>query len=392
MGFIELNRGWTSRYNEIPKEVFVRPDIYETELARIFRGPEWHPVAHTSEVPNIGDFKTCKVGDVPLLVIRGDDNVVRVFYNACSHRASQVEVKPAGNRTEFECPYHRWLFNSKGELIGCPNSREFSPGFERKNYPLGQPRQESVSGLIFVTLSDAAGSLDDFLEEAKQALLDVMAGDGRLRLIGYQRVRYLTNWKSYGDNDGYHPPLLHKAFTMLNWQGGKGEQRATRNRGHVMIETDLVVPQPTPMIRDHSVIHFRDEGRPKRARVVGLFPTLVASNYMNVMSIRFANPISVDAVEVNYAYFAHEDDSDEMVTHRIRQASNALGPSGLISMEDASIFHRVHVGNHTPGYAVFQKGVADTHRLGFEFRQNDESGNIPHWEYYRQTMGFAREA
>src|SRR3546814_16205270 len=75
-----------------------------------------------------------------------------------------------------------------------------------------------------------------------------------------------------------------------------------------------------------------------------------------------------------------------MVLHRIRQSSNAIGPSGLISMEDASVFHRVQIGNRTPGKAIFQKGVTDPSRLGFELRQNDESGNLPHWEYYSAAM------
>src|SRR3546814_8153866 len=76
---------------------------------------------------------------------------------------------------------------------------------------------------------------------------------------------------------------------------------------------------------------------------------LVASNYLNVISIRFATPVAIDEVEVTYAYFAHQDDDDAMVLHRIRQSSNAIGPSGLISMEDASVFHRVQIGHRTPG-------------------------------------------
>src|SRR3546814_17375748 len=101
---------------------------------------------------------------------------------------------------------------------------------------------------------------------------------------------------------------------------------------------------------------------------------LVASNYLNVISIRFATPVAIDEVEVTYAYFAHQDDDDAMVLHRIRQSSNAIGPSGLTSMEDASVFHRVQIGNRTPGKPIFQKGVTAPSRLGFEFRQNDESG------------------
>lgn len=61
-------------------------------------------------------------------------------------------------------------------------------------------------------------------------------------------------------------------------------------------------------------------------------------------------------------------------------------------MEDASIFHRVHIGNRTPGTVAFQKGVKDFETMGYDFQQNDETCNLPRWEHYRSLMGFARAA
>ncbi len=48
-------------------------------------------------------------------------------------------------------------------------------------------------------------------------------------------------------------------------------------------------------------------------------------------------------------------------------------------------------GNRTPGNAVFQKGVKQEQGMWFDFKQNDEAGNLPKWEYYRRVMGFVRE-
>lgn len=45
---------WPNRLSEIPKEVFHRADVYKAELERIFRGDEWHPLAHMAEIPNRG--------------------------------------------------------------------------------------------------------------------------------------------------------------------------------------------------------------------------------------------------------------------------------------------------------------------------------------------------
>ena len=52
---------WPAEFNVLPKEVFHRRDVYEAELARIFYGAEWHPLAHISEIPNKGDLKTLQI-------------------------------------------------------------------------------------------------------------------------------------------------------------------------------------------------------------------------------------------------------------------------------------------------------------------------------------------
>src|SRR3546814_6413586 len=93
---------WPANFNEIPKEIFVRQDLYQAEIDRIFRGAEWHPVAHESEVPHPGDFKTCNLADVHLLIIRGDDGRVRAFFNACSHRSTQIEVRSEEHTSELQ--------------------------------------------------------------------------------------------------------------------------------------------------------------------------------------------------------------------------------------------------------------------------------------------------
>jgi hypothetical protein len=144
------------------------------------------------------------------------------------------------------------------------------------------------------------------------------------------------------------------------------------------------------VLKDKSLIEFKGQDPAVGSRIVSLFPTFVSTKHLDVINLRFATPIDAATVEVHYAYFAHQDDDEDMVRHRLRQSSNLLGPCGLISMEDASIFHRIHIGNHTPGSAIFQKGVHDPLKLESEFLQNDESGNLPRWEYYRSVMGFER--
>ena len=383
---------WPAKVNEIPKQVFEDPNIWQLELERIYYGEHWHPLVHDAEVPNVGDYKAAFIGEMPVFAIRGDDGQVRIFHNACSHRGSTLLTNTAGNRMELECPYHRWLFSNSGDLVGCPNSKDFSPSFSKDKFGLMQVRSESHCGLHWGTVNPNTPPLAKFLGEGfLEPLSRVLGGDGRLKLLGYQKVYYDCDWKAYCDNDGYHAPLLHVAFKLLNWQGGKGTQTPTEN-GHIIFESELTLPDHIDALKDDSIVEFKGTHTSKGSIVLSSFPVTVFTKHMDMLNIRYAFPKGSKGIEVHYAYFAHEDDDDEMVRHRLRQSCNLLGPSGLISLEDAAIFTRIDLGNRSPGNAIFQKGVKDEYELSFDLAQNDESGNLPRWDYYRRVMGFRRAA
>ena len=381
---------WPLDIGDVPKEVFIRPDIFELELDTIFYGPYWHPVAHAAEIPNKGDFKTFDLGRVPLLIARGEDDKVRVFINSCTHRGNQVETSPCGNRKHFECPYHRWMFGNDGQLKSCPGSDDFSPKFSMDKYGLKELRTAEVFGMVLATMSEDAPEIESYLGRAKATLEKQLGHEGGLKFLGYQKVKYASNWKAYTDNDGYHAPLLHTGFRLLGWQGGGGQQFAGEN-GHAGVESQLRPGKSAGILNDPSLIDFKDGEWDAGSFVVGLFPFTIIVKHLDVISIRFAIARSVDSTEVHYAYFARANDDEEMVSQRVRQASNLLGPCGMISMEDAAIFHRVQIGSHSPGVASFQKGIKDLRSFEFDFGQNDEVVNIPRWEFYRTAMGFRKE-
>jgi len=382
---------WPSDNNDVPKEVFVRPDIFERELEVFFYGPYWHPVAHAAEIPNPGDFKTFDLGRVPLLIARGDDGNIRVFINACSHRGNQVVADPCGNKKGFECPYHRWSFANDGRLMNCPGSDDFSPKFSKEKYGLKELKTEELFGLIMVTLSADPPEFKSYIGRAAETIQKQIGYEQGLKLLGYQKVRYATNWKAYVDNDGYHAPLLHTGFRLLGWQSGGGKTFITENKLHGGSESQLKPGKSLGILNDPSLIEFKEAAWDSGSFVVGLWPFVIIVKHLDVISIRFAIARSPDCTEVHYAYFAKADDDEEMATHRVRQASNLLGPCGMISMEDAAIFQRVQIGSHSPGVVTFQKGVNDLHSFDFEFKQNDETVNLVRWEYYRQVMGFRKE-
>jgi len=369
---------------DLPKEIFSDPAIYEEELQRIFYGEFWHPVAHRAELSTPHAFKRAWLGETPLIVKRDGEDNIRVFVNSCAHRGALLEMREFGEATEFECPYHRWLFDEQGNFCGAPGSKEFRPDFCKKDYALRSLRVEEHCGLIFVTMSPDTRSLKEFLGPAAQMLTDAMLDDGKLELLGYQRVIYQANWKIYIDNDPYHAPLLHTAFHLLGWQGSAGELVISEPEGHMGIKYQISDYEDNGFLNDASVVQFR--GTDDRARVLGLRPVTGITKHIDTVNVRFARPLGPDRTEVHYAFFGHESDSAEYREHRIRQASNLLGPSGFISIEDAAIYNRVHATSRDGGFQHFVKGVGKERDA---WTQNDEVGNTVWWEHYRELMGFA---
>src|SRR5438093_5846783 len=110
---VETRVGAQSRFDALVKEdavhrtLYTDPDIFIEEMRRIF-GRTWVFVAHESEVPNPGDFKTDTMAGQPIIVSRHTDGRVYVLFNRCMHRGATVCELPSGNSSHFRCPYHAW--------------------------------------------------------------------------------------------------------------------------------------------------------------------------------------------------------------------------------------------------------------------------------------------
>jgi anthranilate 1,2-dioxygenase large subunit len=364
--------------------------IYREELARIFYGPYWHPVAHRAELTSLNSFKTTWLGELPLLVTRGADDRVRAFVNTCTHRGTMLEQQQCGVAEKFECPYHRWLFSNVGSFLGAPGREDFRADFDEKDRALCELRVADLGGLIFVTRSASTPALETFLGDCAQHLRDCMMDDGRLTLLGYQKVIYRANWKIYFDNDLYHVPLLHKGFMrMVSWRGGSADDgqgppivKVAQPVGHFSLAYQAAPYEDNGYLDDPTVADFK--GSDARARLVNLRPVTIVSRHLDTINVRFARPLAVDRTEVHYAFFGHESDSEELARHRVRQASNILGPSGFVSIEDAAVFHRQQ---RTVADGLPSSFVRGTDRGPEEASMRDEIANVTGWAHYREVMG-----
>ena len=114
----------------VNRRAFTDPECLSEERACLF-GRCWIYVGHESEVPHAGDYRARTVAGRPMVLVRGDDKVIRVLLNTCTHRGAQVCRQKSGTARTFQCPYHAWTFNSRGQLVGVPADESYSEAFDK---------------------------------------------------------------------------------------------------------------------------------------------------------------------------------------------------------------------------------------------------------------------
>lgn len=186
-------------------------DLYQQEQERVF-GRAWLVVGHDDMVRNRGDYVTNYMGEVPVIVARGEDGKVRVLVNRCAHRGTQVCLFDRGNTRAFTCSYHGWTYDLAGKLIGAPLEQKLYPDLDKAGWGLEEaPKVATFHGLICASLDPAAPPLEEWLGEdvcwwLKMFVLAEPLG-GLEALPGWHRYRSPGNWKFISENfigDGYH--------------------------------------------------------------------------------------------------------------------------------------------------------------------------------------------
>ena len=128
----------------------------------------------SARIPRAHDFIVRDVLGISVLVSRGADGVVHAYLNYCRHRGARP-AEGCGNARRFSCPYHGWVYDSEGSLVGIPGRRGFVE-VDRTNSGLVALPCEERHGLVWVVLTaDAPMDLDEHLGPLGAELADLEA-------------------------------------------------------------------------------------------------------------------------------------------------------------------------------------------------------------------------
>jgi phenylpropionate dioxygenase-like ring-hydroxylating dioxygenase large terminal subunit len=230
--FVQVRRQGPS-LRALPLWCYTSPRFFEAEMERVFRS-SWNLLERLDLVPNPGDFHALSFMNIPLLVVRGRDDRVRVFANTCRHRGALV-ARGEGNCKAFTCPYHAWSYGLDGELLGAPgyldgDGKALIDAANKREFGLIEIPSDSWGGFLFVRFKDGPETLAGHLGE----LRDRLASHRLEEMVCVKRVVYEmdSNWKCFVENysDGYHIPTVHRN-SLARWKATYADEPEPKGNG-----------------------------------------------------------------------------------------------------------------------------------------------------------------
>ena len=190
---------------------YTDPMQFELEREKVL-GRGWLLAGRSEQVANPGDWISFESHGETVVITRQPDGRLAAFHNVCQHRGTAFvgEWKGCGAR-RFSCPYHGWVYDTTGQLVGVPERQDFSEE-HLKGVRAPAVAADEWGGWVWVNLAgpDVAPSLAGWIGSEISAdlgqyrmedmvLLDVIEWDVP---VSYKAV-------VDGFNEIYHTAALH---------------------------------------------------------------------------------------------------------------------------------------------------------------------------------------
>lgn len=174
----QAEHSWT-----LPAYWYTDSKVFEKEKKQIFYKNWWY-VGTVRQLSKPGQIFTTTVVDQEVFVIRGEDNVLRAFYQE----------------------------NFRGTR-GVKDIEDFNPS----NFGLESVRVETLIGLVFVNLDANADALTDISESMVKDMRAYCPRLDDLVLSKSYELQTAANWKTLVDNnlESYHSAVAHPSLMGL---------------------------------------------------------------------------------------------------------------------------------------------------------------------------------
>ncbi len=317
-----------------PAEWYIDADIFKLEKQSVFTR-SWQMVGRSAQVAEAGQYVTGEIAGEPILAVRGDDGILRSFFNVCRHHGAAVVGELEGAAQILRCPYHGWTYSLAGELRSTPDFAGVR-NFDRAAHGLRPVETGLWEHWLFARLESESPTLEESL-----------GGDlaERVRELDLNRFHWLErrhytvdcNWKVYIENyldGGYHVPSIHHGLhSVLDYQ-----QYVIENGARFCVQSSPLMAKGGDALT--SRVRQGD-----RAFYFWIYPNFMINCYGQAMDTNLVCPLTVERTEVVFDYYFAD------VSEGARDLNDAsISVSERIQDEDALICRSVQRGLGSRSY------------------------------------------
>lgn len=318
----------------LPPSFYYERRFAELERDQIFY-KSWQFLCHGEKLREPGRFVSANILGRSVFAIRGQDGVVRAFYNVCRHRGHEL-VRLDGQTRAISCPYHAWSYNFDGSLRTAPGT-ECLAGFRKADYGLVNVRVEEFAGLYFINLDRNADALSKTAGDLKTEVERYAPDLSRLTFAHRLSYTIHANWKAVVDNflECRHCPVAHKDFcTLIDMNTYAVENRGIfiSHMAKAKESGNSAYSTAAATVTDHAVWY--------------LWPNMALMRYPgrgNFMVWRFI-PVGSETTREEFDFFFETSAPTAAEEEAIRYIDKVL------QREDIDIVESVQRGMHSPGF------------------------------------------
>jgi Rieske 2Fe-2S family protein len=324
------------------RDLYIENEWFAREREHIFFG-EWTCIGREEDWLLAGDYQAISVAGESLLVLRGEDGVLRAFFNVCRHRGCQLvdsadaEQSKGRMHSNIRCPYHSWTYRFDGSLHHAPHL-----DVEKEKYHLHNVRLDSWGGFVFVNIAGADMTLTGQLGEIpkrvqRYPLADLQTGQSIEYTVNANWKVILENYNECYHCAGVHPELC-KIVPEFRKNGGAG------------LDWELGIPQK------EGTNTFTFTGTSDRPSFPGLsqaqetrhFGELVYPNLMLSLSREHAAafilwPLGPEKTRIECRFLFHP----QAIGEPDFDPSDAADFWDVVNLQDWNICERVQRGMHS---------------------------------------------
>jgi Rieske 2Fe-2S family protein len=298
----------------LPRAAYVDPAVFEWEKGAIFSG--WRCVGHADDISATGSQKAVGSGANGVLLVRGDDALVRAFANTCRHRGHELlscgeELK----RRNIVCPYHAWSYRLDGTVRNAPGFKG-DDSFDASSFGLTELRLANWHGWLFV---DPSGQDIEFTEHVA-GLEEVITPyqPEELTIVARHSYELATNWKVIAENyqECYHCSSIHPELSRISPPtSGENLDLAGSWMGGWMSMIDDAETMSLSGKSGGVAIKGLSQHELRTVMYLVGYPNLLVSLHPDYVMTHLMTPLAVDRTHVECAWafpkeVAHKPDFD----------------------------------------------------------------------------------